>query len=98
MFKRVAWPSANWGSMHISGGVSAAYKRVISEADDPEAKEKEIERKLNALTSPFRTAEALNIEEIMDPRDTRPMLCDFVEMAQLVLQNQLGPNPTPYMP
>jgi len=98
MFKRVAWPSANWGSMHISGGVSAAYKRVIAESDDPAAKEKEIERKLNGLASPFRTAEALNIEEIMDPRDTRPMLCDFVEMAQPILERQLGPNPTPYMP
>jgi methylmalonyl-CoA decarboxylase subunit alpha len=98
MFKRVAWPSANWGSMHISGGVSAAYKRVIAESDDPAAKEKEIERKLQALASPFRTAEALNIEEIMDPRDTRPMLSDFVEMAQPMLESQLGPNPTPYMP
>ena len=98
MFKRVAWPSANWGSMHISGGVSAAYKRVIAESDDPEAKEREIEGKLNALASPFRTAEAFNIEEIMDPRDTRPMLCDFIDMAQPMLQTQLGPSPVPYMP
>jgi len=98
MFKRIAWPSAHWGSMHISGGVSAAYKRIIAESDDPEAKEKEIEKKLQALASPFRTAEAFNIEEIMDPRDTRPMLCEFVDMAQPVLQTQLGPNPTPYMP
>ena len=98
MFKRVAWPSAHWGSMHISGGVSAAYWRVISEADDPEAKQKEIEARLDALASPFRTAEAFNIEEIMDPRNTRPMLCEFIEMAQPVLETQLGPTSTPYMP
>jgi len=98
MFKRVAWPSANWGSMHISGGVSAAYRRIIAESDDPEAKEQEIEGKLNALASPFRTAEAFNIEEIVDPRDTRPMVCEFVDMAQAMLETQLGPNPTPYMP
>jgi len=98
MFKRVAWPSANWGSMHISGGVSAAYRRIIAESDDPEAKQREIEQKLNALASPLRTAEAFNIEEMMDPRDTRPMVCEFVEMAQAVLATQLGPNPTPYMP
>ena len=84
--------------MHISGGVSAAYKRTIAESDDPEAKEKEIENKLRALASPFRTAEAFNIEEIIDPRDTRPMVCDFVETAQPILEMQLGPNPTPYMP
>ncbi len=98
MFKRVAWPSGHWGSMHIAGGVSAAYRRIIAESDDPEAKRLEIEDRLEALASPFRTAEAFNIEEIIDPRETRPMVCDFVEMAQAVLQTQLGPSPTPYMP
>jgi acetyl-CoA carboxylase carboxyltransferase component len=98
MFKRVAWPSGHWGSMHISGGVSAAYRRVIDESDDPEAKRKEIEAKLDALASPFRTAEAFNIEDIMDPRDTRPMLAEFVGMAQDIIATQLGPTSTPYMP
>ena len=98
MFKRVAWPSAHWGSMHISGGVSAAYRRVIDESDDPVAKQKEIEAQLDALASPFKTAEAFNIEDIMDPRDTRPMLCEFIEMAQPILKTQLGPTSTPYMP
>ena len=98
MFKRVAWPSGHWGSMHIAGGVSAAYRRVIAESDDPEAKRLEIEDRLEALASPFRTAEAFNIEEIIDPRDTRPIVCEFVEMAQAVLETQLGPSPTPYMP
>ena len=98
MFKRVAWPSGHWGSMHVSGGVSAAYRRVIAESDDPEAKQAEIEAQLDALSSPFKTAEAFNIEDIMDPRDTRPMLCEFVEMAQSVIETQLGPTSTPYMP
>lgn len=98
MFKRVAWPSGHWGSMHIAGGVSAAYRRVIAESDDPEAKKAEIEAQLEALASPFRTAEAFNIEDIIDPRDTRPMLAEFVEMAQPMLQTQLGLSPTPYMP
>ncbi|MEE2776992.1 MAG: carboxyl transferase domain-containing protein [Acidobacteriota bacterium] len=98
MFSRVAWPSGHWGSMHISGGVTAAYRRVIREADDPVAKQKEIEDRLEALASPFRTAEAFNIEEIIDPRETRPMVCDFIETAQAVLETQLGKSPTPYMP
>ena len=98
MFKRVAWPSALWGSMHISGGVSAAYRREIEESDDPEAKRAEIEARLDSLASPFRTAEAFNIEEIIDPRETRPMLCEFVEMAQPIIASQLGPTAPPYMP
>ncbi len=99
MFKRVAWPSANWGSMHIEGGASAAYRREIDSSADPEAKRDEIERRLKAVASPFRTAEAFNIEDIIDPRDTRPMLCDFIELAQGVLKTQLGPSVGPsYQP
>ena len=58
MFRRYAWPSARWGSMHIQGGASAAYRREIDSAPDPAAKLEEIERRLEALASPFRTAEA----------------------------------------
>jgi acetyl-CoA carboxylase carboxyltransferase component len=98
MFKRVAWPSANWGSMHIEGGAMAAYRREIESAPDPEAARQEIEARLQAIASPFRTAEAFNIEDIMDPRDSRPVLCDFIEMAQDVLRTQLGPSAVPYQP
>lgn len=99
MFKRVAWPSANWGSMHIEGGASAAYRREIDSSADPEAKRDEIEHRLKAIASPFRSAEAFNIEDIVDPRDTRPMLCDFIEMAQPTLKTQLGPTHGPsYQP
>ena len=76
--------------MHIEGGASAAYRREIDAAPDPEAKRQEIENRLQAIASPFRTAEAFNIEDIIDPRDTRPILCDFIETAQSILKTQLG--------
>ncbi len=95
MFKRVAWPSGHWGSMHIEGGTHAGWRREIEAAPDPEAKEREIENRLLALASPFRTAEAGNIEEIIDPRDTRPIVCDFIEDAQEIFKTQLGPTPGP---
>lgn len=97
MFRRYAWPSARWGSMHIEGGASAAYRREIEAAPDPEAKRAEIEARLNALASPFLTAEATG-QDIIDPRDTRPLLCEFVEEAQAILRSQLGPCPNPYTP
>ena len=84
--------------MHISGGVSAAYRRIIAESDDPDAKQAEIESRLQALSSPFKTAEAFNIEDIIDPRETRPMVSAFIDIAQGVLETQLGRSPTPYMP
>lgn len=78
---RYAWPSGNWGSLPLEGGVEAAYRAEIAAAPDPAAKLAEIERRLEALRSPFRSAEAFLIEEIIDPRDTRPLLCAFANMA-----------------
>jgi len=95
MFRRYAWPSANWGSMHIEGGALIAYRREIESAPDPEAKRLEIERRLQAIASPFRSAEAFDVEDITDPRDTRPLLCDFIETAQDILKTQLGPGSGP---
>ena len=78
---RYAWPSGDWGSLPIAGGLEAAYKAEIEAADDPAAKLAEIEERLNRYRSPFRTAESFLIEEIIDPRDTRPLLCEFAELA-----------------
>jgi acetyl-CoA carboxylase carboxyltransferase component len=97
MFRRYCWPSSRWGSMHISGGASAAYRREIEAAPDPDAKRREIEGRLQQLASPFRTAEATG-QDIIDPRDTRPLVADFVEDAQRILRGQLGAPPVPYRP
>ena len=78
---RYAWPSARWGSLPLEGGIEAAYRADIAEADDAAAELERIEDRLNALRSPFRTAEAFWIEEIIDPRDTRRLLADFAELA-----------------
>jgi acetyl-CoA carboxylase carboxyltransferase component len=85
-FMRYAWPSAQWGSLPIAGGVDAAYRAVIEAAPDPAAKRNEIETKLEALQSPLRTAEAFGVEEIIDPRATRRYLCNFAELAAPIRQ------------
>jgi acetyl-CoA carboxylase carboxyltransferase component len=89
---RFAWPSGEWGSLPLRGGVQAAYKRQIEAASDPDALRSEIEAKLEEFTSPLRTAEAFGIEEIIDPRDTRPLLCEWLETAWRLLPSQLGPT------
>ena len=78
---RAAWPSGDWGSLPMEGGIEAAYKADIAAAPDPAKRLAEIEAKLEKLRSPLRSAETFMPEEIIDPRDTRPMLCEFAEMA-----------------
>ncbi len=95
---RYAWPSGDWGSLPIEGGVMAAYRREIEAAPDPEARRREIEDMLNELRSPFRTAEGFGIEEIIDPRDTRPLLCEWVNTAYDLLPSELGPKLRGYRP
>lgn len=87
---RYAWPSADWGSLPIEGGIEAAYKRDLAAAKDPEKLRRELEEKFNAVRSPLRTAEAFGIEEIIDPRDTRPLLVEWVHQAYEIVPTQLG--------
>jgi acetyl-CoA carboxylase carboxyltransferase component len=89
---RYAWPSADWGSLPIEGGIEAAYKRDLAASSDPENLRRELEKKFNAIRSPIRTAEAFGIEEIIDPRDTRPLLVDWVHQAYEIVPTQLGPR------
>ena len=78
---RYAWPSGDWGSLPIAGGLEAAYRRELEAAEDPVALRAEIEERLDAVRSPFRTAERFGVEEIIDPRDTRPLLCAWARQA-----------------
>lgn len=87
---KIAWPSAEWGSLPVEGGVAAAFKREIQNAPDPTRRQKEIENELRELASPFLTAEAFGVEDIIDPRETRPYLCRFIDAAQERLKTDVG--------
>ena len=78
---RFAWPSGDWGSLPLEGGIEAAYKSDLEKSDNPELLLKEIEERLNHVRSPFRTAEKFSVEDIIDPRDTRKELCDWISLV-----------------
>jgi acetyl-CoA carboxylase carboxyltransferase component len=89
---RLCWPSGEWGSLPIEGGVDAAYRREIENAPDPDAKREEIEERIRALRSVFTTAEAFGMEHLIDPRDTRQMLIKYLEAVIPIVKNELGPK------
>ena len=71
---RLAWPSGDWGSLPLEGGLEVAYKAELAASDAPEELKAEITERLNRVRSPHRSAEFYEVEQIIDPRDTRPML------------------------
>lgn len=83
---RYAWPSGEWGSLPIEGGVEAAYKRVIAASEDPDATRRELEGKLESLRNPILTAESFGVEELIDPRETRPLLVEWVRRAYEIIE------------
>jgi acetyl-CoA carboxylase carboxyltransferase component len=82
---RVAWPSGDWGSLPIEGGIEVAYKAELAEVADYDTHLEKIKARLNRVRSPFRSAEHFEIEEIIDPRDTRSVLTRWVRLARRAL-------------
>ena len=78
---RYAWPSGDWGSLPMEGGIEAAFKSDLEKSDNPDELLKEIEERMENVRSPFRSAESFLAEEIIDPRDTRKLICEFVNLA-----------------
>ncbi|MDD4859139.1 MAG: carboxyl transferase domain-containing protein [Dehalococcoidales bacterium] len=83
---KLGWPSGEWGAIPVEGGVAAAYRREIESAADPEAKRRELEGKLVGVRSPFRAAEAGDCIDIIDPRDSRAIICRFIKAMQPTLK------------
>lgn len=87
----LAWPSVESGALPLEGGVAVAYHREIAAAQDPDAKRKEYEDLLREGRSPFPRAESFAVHELIDPRETRPMLCEWIDWIQPQLDTLVGP-------
>ncbi len=87
----VAWPSAESGALPVEGGVALAYRREIESADDPDARRRELEDEMAAAQSIIPRAEEFGVHELIDPRQTRPFLCDWIDEIQPRLASDRGP-------
>ena len=88
----LAWPSAESGALPLEGGVAIAFRREIAAAPDPEAKRRELEEQLASRRSPYARAEGFGVSDLIDPRTTRPALCNWIEWIQPRLDQHLGPR------
>lgn len=82
---RVAWPAADVGGIPPEGGIEAAYKRQLAEAADPAALRAELNARIESVRGPVGPLSRFQIEEMIDPRDTRRFICEWVETAYKVV-------------
>ncbi|NRA01810.1 MAG: propionyl-CoA carboxylase [Myxococcales bacterium] len=94
----LSWPSVETGALPIEGGVAVAFRREIEAAPDPEQKRAELEERLAAGRSPFPRAEGFAVQDLIDPRSTRPELCNWVELIQPGLRGHRGERSYTFRP
>jgi acetyl-CoA carboxylase carboxyltransferase component/biotin carboxyl carrier protein len=97
---RVVWPAADVGGIPPEGGIEAAYKRQLAEAADPVALRAEIEARIESVRGPIGPLNRFQMEEMIDPRDTRRWVCEWVEDAWRVVSQpgRLGPRALGFRP
>ncbi len=81
----VAWPSAMSGALPVESGVALAFRREIEGAPDPAARRAELEEEMAKGQSVMPRAEDFGVHDLIDPRDTRPVICDWLEEIQPAL-------------
>jgi len=86
----VAWPSAEIAVMGPKGAVDILFRKEISDSEDPAAAtEAKIEEYREKFAHPYIAAAHGYLDDIIDPRDTRPALIGALES----LQNKRDRNP-----
>ncbi len=87
----LAWPQAEIAVMGPKGAVEVLFRKEIASADDPEAvTEARIEEYREKFAHPYIAAARGYIDDVIDPRETRPRLINALDM----LQNKRDENPT----
>lgn len=77
----LAWPTADFGSLPPGGSVLAAHAREIEAAEDPQALVRALTANYARCAGPFHAASKLNIDDVIDPRETRPRLIRVLDQT-----------------
>jgi propionyl-CoA carboxylase beta chain len=77
-----AWPSAEICAMSIEGSVDVAYRRDYEAAADPMARRQGLIDGIRARTGALRAAEGFGVDDVIDPRETRPRLIEVLRQVE----------------
>src|SRR4051812_12184700 len=77
----VAWPSAEISVMGAEGAVEIVFRKQVEAAEDPAAKKAELIDAYRKIIDVYIPAKNAMIDDVIDPRETRPVICRGLEMA-----------------
>jgi acetyl-CoA carboxylase carboxyltransferase component len=77
----VAWPSAEISVMGAEGAVEIVFRKQVEAAEDPAAKKAELIDAYRKIIDVYIPARNAMIDDVIDPRETRPVICRGLEMA-----------------
>ncbi len=77
----VAWPTAEISVMGAEGAVEIVFRKQVEEAEDPAAKKAELIEAYRQLIDVYVAARNDMIDDVIDPRETRPVIIRALEMA-----------------
>jgi acetyl-CoA carboxylase carboxyltransferase component len=78
----VAWPSAEISVMGPEGAVNIIFRKEIEASDDPDATRAQMIHGIRRTIDPYIAAGNAMVDDIIDPRETRPTVIRALEMAQ----------------
>ena len=86
-----AWPTGQIAVMGAEGAVNILFREEIKKAEDPKAREQEVLAEYRErFFNPYRAADVGQIDEVIEPRETRPRLARALE----ILRTKVQQNPT----
>jgi methylmalonyl-CoA decarboxylase subunit alpha len=77
----VAWPSAEISVMGAEGAVEIVFRKQVEAAEDPAAKKQELIDAYRQIIDVYIPAKNAMIDDVIDPRETRPVICRGLEMV-----------------
>ena len=78
----VAWPSAEISVMGAEGAVEIVFRKQVEAAEDPVAEKAKLIAAYRGLIDVYVAARNDMVDDVIDPRETRPTICRALEMAE----------------
>ena len=84
------------GALPVESGVALAFRREIEAAPDPDARRAELEEEMARAQSVLPRTEEFGVHDLIDPRETRPRLCEWIREVQHEVAAHVAAGPPRY--